>query len=96
MRKPREFTFRKFLNKKGHNALAGLFIETESITSSYPTIEVEISDCRKTISLDFSCYKLENVENAIYKCDVILEGFTKLRKTLVWLRERKLEEMEES
>jgi len=44
---------------------------------------VKIYDCNRSVSLDFDCLDLEDIEGRVAKVDVLIEELTKLRGALL-------------
>ena len=53
MKKPKNFKYRKFLNRKGDYGLASVLAEVELDKHGEITVNFELHDCRKGVSLDF-------------------------------------------
>ncbi|GAB3401791.1 hypothetical protein [Flindersiella endophytica] len=72
----RRFLYRrKFLNRPRHHAGANVIasIELERVKDRDPNVEasLEISDCRRSIQLDFDIWSKADARNALYKATVL-------------------------
>lgn len=67
--KPR--IFKKFLNRPGYHDLAAVRATLSVDGYGFHEGTISISDCRRTISLDLSCYDEGDFKNAIHKIEVL-------------------------
>lgn len=87
--KAKKYYSRKFLNKdKGMAALETTFeFNPGWLYGGGWEGTVTISDCYKASTLDFSCYTVKDIDNAINKVSLILSEFEKLGNLMLEYRE---------
>jgi len=86
---------RRFLNKPGFQHGAYVLAEIQDTSSKgpeldrnryenpTPTIELEIADCTRRISLEFGVDGREELGNSLYKVDVLIRTLERFRAGLV-------------
>lgn len=109
--KPKEkitFADRRFLNKGVHHSLAAVFgkVRVEEDFSNWEpiTTEFSMSNCDRTIHLDFDSDSLEAIQNSIYKLEQIEEVARGTKEALIqaipafeqWLEEKNRKKSEDS
>ena len=96
--KAKKYYSRKFLNKdKGMAALETFFeFNPGGLYGGGWEGTVIISDCYKASTLDFSCYTVKDIDNAINKVSLILAEFEKLGNLMLEYREAAIENIKKS
>ena len=96
--KVKKYYSRKFLNKdKGVDALETFFeFNPGWLYGGGWEGTVTISDCYKASTLDFSCYTVKDIDNAINKVSLILAEFEKLGNLMLEYREAAIENIKKS
>lgn len=74
--KPRLY-IRRFLNRPGHHTVASVLCTVERGDMTFI-----LSDCDKTIKLDFNGYRDDGRKNAIYKVDALIMVLEEFRKAM--------------
>lgn len=69
------FIFAKnaMLNKAGYNSTAAIAAKIEKWGKGEPEIDLQISDCLRSINFEFSLHDEGDRENTLYKIDTMLE-----------------------
>lgn len=81
MEKPKDKRIRKFLNKPGYHTLASVLASVEyDKYSAYITFQ--ISDCSRSVSLDFSGGTLKELSNTKNKIKIIKDSLEMIEKEL--------------
>lgn len=92
------FYSRQFLNKENHYGIGAIYAEItekgESERYLYHYIAFEISDCNKQIRLEFDLDGgVENIENSLYKLDVLKKTLLGFDKQFRKLAKKKLQDI---
>lgn len=89
---------RKFLNKKDGLAAIGVNFEYQSDNMFYGGWDagISISDCNKTINLDFCAYSEKNIDELITKAQVLIDEITKLQDAMLENRDDCINNMNEA
>jgi hypothetical protein len=74
--KPRLY-IRKFINKPGNHTVASVLASVDRGGCTFI-----ISDCDRTIKLDFNTYKEDGRKNAIYKAQTLIDILTEFKIAL--------------
>ena len=74
---------RKFLNKKKGTAHIEVTAENYEWSAGGFDATVSISDCRRSINLDFSVYNKKDLDEKIQKLDVLITELTKLQDIFI-------------
>jgi hypothetical protein len=74
---------RKFLNKTTGVAAIETSIESYAWSSGGVDSTVTLSDCRHSITLDFSVYTKKDLDEKIKKLDLLITELTKLQELLI-------------
>lgn len=79
----KNFIKRKWLNKKGHHSTGSIYIEASELKGQFPWLQLSISDCTRTITLDFcesGQIKDKHIENAYYKLEVLRDALDEIEE----------------
>lgn len=72
-RKPRVY-IRKFLNRPGHHTVASVLAVVDGGSLTFI-----LSDCDRTIKLDFNGYRAVGRKNALYKAQSLIDVLTEFK-----------------
>lgn len=75
-RKPRLY-IRKFLNKPGHHTVASVLCSV-----NHGDVTFILSDCDRTIKLDFNGYRAEGRKNSIYKAQALIDVLSQFKSAM--------------
>lgn len=84
---------REFLNKESWHSSGNILFEVPKLDArkkdSYPDeATITITDCSRSISLDLGWYDEEELENSLYKLNLLVDGLIKFRKEYINQSER--------
>jgi hypothetical protein len=81
---------RALLNLPGHQSTACIVAEIDLETDrSYPDYTFKISDCDRSISLDFNFNSEAERENNLYKIDTLISVIREFRKGIVKMNKKR-------
>lgn len=96
-KKSKAYKSRKFLNKdSGVAAIETRFEMSNDYFYSGWEAGVTISDCRKSVDLDFCCYSVKDVDDTINKISVLLTELEKFGNLLLENREQAIENIKKA
>lgn len=88
--KQKKYYSRKFLNSNKDGGLAAVECTVEKYGHSFGAwAEVKISDCNRTVTLDFS-YETNKFEARLAKLDLLMEELSKVKEQLIKVHEQDL------
>ena len=87
--KKMNYSYRSFLNKKDGVAAIETSLELDQY-SPYLTGSINLSDCHRTVHLDFHAYSKKGLRDVGYKIEKLYDAVTKFRDTFY----QNLDEME--
>jgi len=67
------------LNKAGYNSTAAISATVINDYGDNPSIELQLTDCYKAITFDFSLYEEIDRDNTLYKLDTLLDVLVDFR-----------------
>lgn len=81
------FIHREFLNSGLYHSTACVVAKISEIEyGSYPNCEFSISDCSRVITLDMDAYSGADIDNSLYKMDVLIKSAQEMKKALKKLK----------
>lgn len=98
--KPRKFHRRRFLNKEGFHSVAAIDISFHD-PKEYGYSEINISDCSRVICLTLDMANKEDIDNAFFKLQAIIDTCQEAKEYLaenehLYIEEFKRKELERS
>lgn len=95
-KKKYKFSFNGMLNRVGHQstaAISGSVLVTKRKRADgslyvYSDVDFQISDCSRTIGLDFNIDSKNEFENSISKCNILINSLVEYKKALQEARDR--------
>lgn len=74
--KPRLYV-RRFLNRPGHHTVASVLCSVNRGEMTFV-----LSDCDRTVKLDFNGYRADGRKNAIYKADALIAVLSQFKAAM--------------
>ena len=70
------------LNKAGHNSTAAIAASIINYYGNTPSVELQMSDCSRVVTLDFPILEEADRENTLFKLDTLLSVLTDFRSAV--------------
>lgn len=77
-----EFYKREFLNRDRHHGMAAYLVYIYEVQKYGVDAYLELSDCSRQISIDFSFHNEKGAENSFEKLDKMMEALKELKRNL--------------
>lgn len=74
--KPRLYV-RKFLNKPGHHTVASVLCSVDRSELTFI-----LSDCDRTVKLDFNGYRTDGRKNALFKVEALIDVLSQFKAAM--------------